>query len=120
MSKSRYVPQRGDVIELDFDPQTGHAQADRRPALVLSPTEYNRTVGLVVVCPITREQKGYPWEVVIEPNDFLSGVVLADQMKNLDWRGRHAQCICTAEAALLEEVVEKSMALLGPEDENEA
>lgn len=67
MTKSKYVPRRGDVIRLDFNPQTGHEQAGRRPAIVLSPLEYNRKVGLAVVCPITNEQKGYPWIV----NDLL-------------------------------------------------
>jgi mRNA interferase MazF len=119
VSKSKYVPRRGDVIKLNFDPQSGHEQAGRRPALVLSPTEYNRMVGLAMVCPITNEQKGYPWEVVIEPNDFVSGVVLADQVKNLDWRARRAEFICTPEDSLLEEVVEKAIALISPESEDE-
>jgi mRNA interferase MazF len=71
--KARYVPRRGDVVRLDFDPQKGHEQAGRLPALVLSPTDYNRVVGLAAVCPITNERKGYPWEVEIPVNDFISG-----------------------------------------------
>jgi mRNA interferase MazF len=117
--KSTYVPRRGDVIRLDFDPQRGHEQAGRRPAIVLSPTDYNRTVGLVVVCPITNELKGYPWEVEIPANDFVSGVVLSDQVKNLDWRQRHAEFWCTAESDLLQDVIEKAFALLSPDDEDE-
>ena len=117
MSKSRYVPRRGDVIRLDFNPQKGHEQAGRRPAIVLSPTEYNRAVGLAVVCPITNEIKGYPWEVDIPDNPFVSGTVLADQMKNLDWRERKAEFICTPGEELLKDVVEKAIALLSPEDE---
>jgi mRNA interferase MazF len=117
VSKRLYVPRRGDVIRLDFDPQKGHEQAGRRPALVLSPTDYNRTVGLAVVCPITNEKKGYPWEAEIPDNDFVSGVVLSDQMKSLDWRERRAEFVCTPAGGLIEDVVEKAVALLSPEEE---
>jgi mRNA interferase MazF len=119
MSKSKYVPRRGDVIRLDFNPQKGHEQAGRRPALVVSPTEYNRTVGLAVVCPLTNEKKGYPWEVEIPDNPFVSGVVLADQVKSLDWRQRKAEFVCTPDGGLLEQVVEKTIALLSPENGDE-
>jgi mRNA interferase MazF len=117
VSKRKYVPRRGDVISLDFDPQAGHEQAGRRPALVLSPTEYNRAVGLVVVCPVTNQQKGYPWEVEIPPGEFVTGVVLSDQIKNLDWRDRQAEFLCTPAASLLAEVIEKAFTLLRPEEE---
>jgi mRNA interferase MazF len=117
VSKRLYVPRRGDVIRLDFDPQKGHEQAGRRPAIVLSPTDYNRTVGLAVVCPITNEKKGYPWEAEIPDNNFVSGVVLSDQMKSLDWRERRAEFVCTPADALLEDVVEKATALLSPEED---
>jgi mRNA interferase MazF len=112
-----YVPRRGDVIRLDFHPQTGHEQAGRRPALVLSPTEYNRKVGLVVVCPITSQKKNYPWEVGIPTNPNVHGVVLADQIKNLDWRKRNAQFICTLAADLIDDVIDKGFALLSAEDD---
>lgn len=112
------MPRRGDVIRLDFNPQAGHEQVGRRPALVLSPTEYNRTVGLVVVCPITNQSKSYPWEVAIPVNPMVSGVVLADQVKNLDWRQRRAEFICTPDDEILKDVVEKTIALLSPEDED--
>jgi mRNA interferase MazF len=115
VSKSKYVPRRGDVIRLDFNPQTGHEQAGRRPALVLSPTAYNRTVGLAVVCPITNEQKGYPWEVAIPDNPMVSGVILADQVKSVDWRQRKAEFVCTLEEEVVDETVEKTIALLNPE-----
>jgi len=115
--KKNYVPARGDVIQLDFNPQKGHEQAGRRPALVLSPLEYNRIVGLAVVCPITNRKKGYSWEVEVPENPFVSGVVLADQMKSLDWRGRHGEFMCTPGNGLLEDVVEKAFALLSPEDD---
>jgi mRNA interferase MazF len=117
VSKSKYVPRRGDVIRLDFHPQIGHEQAGRRPAIVVSPTDYNRAVGLAVVCPITNAAKGYPWEVVIPDNPFVSGVVLADQVKSLAWRQRRAEFICTPDKALLEDVVEKTVALITPEDD---
>ena len=117
MSKRNYVPARGDVIRLDFNPQKGHEQAGRRPALVLSPTEYNRTVGLAVVCPITNQKKGYPWEVDIPHNPFVTGVVLADQIKSLDWRQRRADFMCTPEFELLEDVLERAFALLSPDEE---
>jgi mRNA interferase MazF len=119
VSKKKYVPRRGDVIRLDFDPQRGQEQAGRRPALVLSAAEYNRMVGLAVVCPITNSKKGYPWEVEITDNPFVSGTVLADQVKSLDWRLRHAEFVCTPEAGLLEEVVDKTVALLNPEEGEE-
>ena len=117
MSKRKYVPRQGDIIKLDFDPQKGHEQAGRRPALVLSPTDYNRTVGLVVVCPITNEKKGYPWEVEIPDNPFVSGVVLSDQVKSLDWTARHAEFVCTPEEEILVDVVEKAITLLNPEED---
>ena len=110
--KKNYVPRRGDVIRLDFNPQTGHEQAGRRPALVLSPDEYNRKVGLVVVCPITSQGKDYPWEVVIPRDPHVRGIVLADQVKNLDWRQRRAEFICAADSTLLDDVIEKAFALL--------
>jgi len=115
--KRNYVPRRGDVIRLDFNPQKGHEQAGRRPALVLSPNEYNRKVGLVVVCPITSQKKDYPWEVEISKNPKVYGVVLADQVKNLDWHGRNAEFLCIAEKELVEEVIEKAFALLSPDDD---
>ena len=120
MSKAKYVPRRGDVIRLDFNPQKGHEQAGRRPALVLSPAEYNRVVGLAVVCPITSEKKGYPWEVEIPDNPFVTGTVLADQIKSLDWRQRKAEFVCTPDEELLTEVVEKAVSLLSPEDDASA
>jgi mRNA interferase MazF len=118
VSKKKYVPRRGDAIRLDFDPQKGHEQAGRRPAIVLSPTDYNRMVGLVVVCPITNAAKGYTWEVAIPDNVSVSGVVLADQVNSLDWRERHAEFLCTLDPEPLEEVVEKALTLLSPEEEN--
>ncbi len=86
-----YVPERGDVVWLDFTPQAGREQAGRRPAVVLSPGAYNRLVGLAVVCPLTTRVKGYPFEVAVPPGRKATGVVLADQVRSLDWRERHAE-----------------------------
>jgi mRNA interferase MazF len=117
VSKAKYVPRRGDVIYLDLSPHKGHEQAGRRPVLILSPTDYNRTTGLAVVCPITNHAKGYPWEAALPENPFLSGVVLADQVRCVDWRERRAAFISTPEEGLLKEVVEKAIALISPEED---
>jgi mRNA interferase MazF len=83
-----YSPRRGDLVWLNFDPQVGHEQGGQRPAIVISPDEYNRTTGLAIVCPITRQAKGYDHEVTIPPGLTVSGVVLCDHIKNVDWQGR--------------------------------
>ena len=120
MSKKRYVPRRGDVIRVDFSPQKGHEQAGRRPALVLSPTDYNRQVGLALVCPITNAKKGYPFEVEIPPEELnVSGVILADQIKSLDWHARNAEFVCTLDPSALREVLEKAITLLEPDEDVE-
>lgn len=98
---SGYVPDRGDAIWLELDPQAGHEQADRRPALVLSPQPYNERVGLALACPITNQVKGYPFEVEISAGLKVSGVVLADQVKSLDWRARRAAFIDTVPATVV-------------------
>lgn len=100
-----YVPARGDVVWLDFNPQAGHEQAGRRPALVLSPASYNGKLGLAIVCPITSRVKGYPFEVPIPMGLAVSGVVLADQVKNADWQARNAQWLCSLPAATVAEVL---------------
>lgn len=89
MGRPRYVPDRGDVVWIDFNPTKGHEQAGHRPALVLSPRSYNDIWGLFVCCPITSKVKGYPFEVPVLGSPDIAGVVLADQVKNLDWRVRH-------------------------------
>jgi mRNA interferase MazF len=120
MSKRRrYVPRRGDVARLSLDPQAGHEQGGRRPVLVLSPSEYNLPTGLAVVCPVTNEPKGYAFEVPIPANDLVSGVVLADHVKCLDWQARNAEFVCTPEEGLVEEVVQKLLALVDPQAEED-
>jgi mRNA interferase MazF len=86
-----YVPCRGDLVWLSFDPQAGHEQAGRRPAFVLSPETYNRKTGLFLACPVTSKVKGYPFEVPLPDGLKVSGVVLADQIKSLDWKARRAE-----------------------------
>lgn len=85
-----YCPKRGDLVWLTFSPQAGHEQAGRRPALALSPEAYNRKVGLALFCPITSHIKGYPFEVLVPQGCVVSGVILADQVRSLDWRARQA------------------------------
>ena len=112
----RYVPERGDVVWLQFDPQAGHEQAGKRPALVLSPSTYNGRVGLALLCPITSQRKGYPFEVALPSGMRVQGVVLADQIKSLDWRFRHAERVESVPAAVLDETVAKIRVLLEPEE----
>nr|PZN33576.1 MAG: endoribonuclease MazF [Chloroflexota bacterium] len=107
-----YVPERGHVVWLIFTPQAGHEQARRRPAVVLSPVAYNGRVGLAIVCPITTQQKSYPFEVRIPEQLPVTGVILSDQVKSLDWRARRAEYICTLPDATITEVLRKVNALL--------
>ncbi len=107
-----YVPDRGDAVWLDFNPQAGHEQAGRRPALVLSPLAYNKKVGLAIFCPITNQVKGYPFEVVVPIGYPVAGVILSDQVKNLDWKRRNASRICILDVAIVTEVIKKLSVLL--------
>ena len=107
-----YCPRRGDVIWLSFDPQSGHEQAGRRPALVLSPESYNGKVGLALLCPITSHAKGYPFEVPLAAGAAVKGAALADQVKSLDWRARKAEFAGTIPAATMSKVLAKIHTLL--------
>ena len=109
----RYVPSRGDIVWITFNPQAGREQAGRRPALVVSPGSYNGKVGLAVFCPITSRVKGYPFEVSLPAGLEVSGVVLSDQVKSLDWRKRRAKRKGTISASELAEVRAKIRALIG-------
>lgn len=111
MSQS-YVPDCGDVVWLDFTPQAGHEQAGRRPALVVSPNAYNKRVGLALLCPITSQVKGYPFEVAVPSDLPITGVVLSDQVRSLDWRARNAAHICSLPNAAVAEVRRKLRTLL--------
>jgi len=109
-----YVPERGHVVWITSSPQAGHEQAGRRPAVILSPAIYNGKVGLAVMCPLTNQIKGYPFEVLVPAGLAVSGAILADQVKSLDWRARKAESICTLPAATVAEVLQKLGTLLSP------
>jgi mRNA interferase MazF len=113
----RFVPDAGDIVWLEFSPQAkrkqaAHEQAGHRPALVLSPAAYNSKTGTMLCCPMTTQIKGYPFEVIIRVGD-ISGAVLSDQVKNLDWRARKATPKGKASAEELDEVRAKIVTLLG-------
>ena len=109
-----FVPKRGDAVWLDFDPQAGHEQRGRRPAVVLSPRAYNSKVGLALVCPVTSQQKGYPFEVAIPAKLAVSGVVLSDQVRSLDWQIRNAELICALPSETVAEILAKIALLISP------
>jgi mRNA interferase MazF len=102
-----YIPQRGDIVWVTFNPNAGHEQAGRRPALVLSPAAFNGKVGLAILCPITSQIKGYPFEVLLPSGLKIGGAILSDQVKNLDWKARYAEFICRLPVATLDEVLQK-------------
>jgi mRNA interferase MazF len=101
---AKYFPQRGDVVWLNFKPQTGKEQGGRRPAVVLSNSNYNKIVGLAIFCPITTKVKGYPFEVFLPANFPISGVVLVDQVKSLDWQKREAEFIGKLDVITIEKI----------------
>jgi len=109
----RYVPDRGDIVWLEFNPQAEHEQAGHRPALVVSPKAYNQKVGLALFCPITSNVKGYPFEVVLPEKHKVSGAILSDQIKSLDWKVRKAKRMACAPNNVLEEVLAKILTLIG-------
>lgn len=112
MGTRPYVPEAGDIVWLEFDPQMGHEQAGHRPALVLSPAAYNVKKGLMVCCPLSTKVKGYPFEVLTKV-DGQEGVALSDQVKSLDWRVRKAKKKGTVPEEVLQDVRAKIKALLG-------
>jgi len=109
-------PDRGDVVWIDMNPQAGHEQRGRRPAVILSPSTYNQKVGLALLCPLTTQIKGYPFEVVLPAGLAAAGAVLADQVKSLDWRARKAQLLCRLPTVITDEVLSKLNSLLSPRD----
>jgi mRNA interferase MazF len=104
MVRKKYIPERGDIVWLNFNPGSGHEQQGRRPAIVISPKEYNEKVGLGLFCPITSKMKNYPFEVIIE-NKKITGAVLSDQIKSLDWKTREIEFITKAEK--VDEIIDK-------------
>ena len=112
--KRTYVPERGDLVWLTFDPPAGHEQAGRRPAVVLSPAVYNRRAGLAVFVPITSRAKGYPFEVLVPAGLAVDGAILSDQLKSLDWRARKASRIGALPLAIIREILQKASLLVSP------
>ena len=108
-----YTPKRGDVIWINFNPQAGSEQAGRRPVVVLSPKSYKHKVGLVVICPITNQAKGYPFEVLLPEKVDVTGVILSDQVKSMDWRIRNAEFKESLPEDIISEVLAKFGTLLG-------
>ena len=108
-----YIPDRGDLVWITFNPQAGHEQAGRRPALVLSPAAYNGKVGLAILCPITSQIKAYPFEVLIPVGLKIGGAILSDQVKSLDWKVRQAEFVCKLPTSTLDEVLQKLGTLIG-------
>lgn len=112
----KYVPERGDIVWLRFNPQAGHEQAGRRPALTISPKAYNQKVGLALFCPITSKVKAYPFEVVLPEDQQVCGAILSDQIKSLDWQVRKATFIDCTPKEVIAEVMEKIYTLIGLEE----
>jgi len=111
-SKLNYIPERGDIIWINFTPQSGREQAGHRPALVVSPKLYNQKVGLALCCPITSQVKGYPFEVLLPKINKVSGAVLSDHIKSLDWRARKAEFSSRVSRDILDEVISKITPLI--------
>ncbi len=106
------APDKGDIVWLSFNPQAGREQYGRRPALVISPKEYNEKTNLAIFCPITSQVKGYPFEVKIPDNLEIGGVILSDQIKSLDWKSRKAEFICKLPMDALIDTLNKMNTLL--------
>ena len=113
MVDGEYVPERGDLIWVEFTPQAGHEQSGRRPALIVSPSEYNLQRGLALVCPISTRIRGYRFEVPLQSDVDITGVVLSDQIKSADWRARYARYAGKASPSVVDEAIAKITALLG-------
>jgi mRNA interferase MazF len=107
-----YTPEQGDIVRLKLNPQKGHEQSGRRPAVVMSPSSYNSKAGLAIFCPITSKEKGYPFEVSLPGKCPVKGVILADQVKSFDWRSRNVEYICSISTLTLKDVSNKLKVLL--------
>jgi mRNA interferase MazF len=116
VKRSAYTPAQGDLVWLDFNPQAGHEQSGRRPAVVLSPTPYNKKIGLALVCPVTKQAKGYPFEVPLPEGLPVAGVVLSDHLKSHDWGARRAEFVGRLDQATLAAVLQRARTLLARED----
>lgn len=111
-----YVPDRGDVVWIHLDPQAGREQGGHRTCLVLSPASYNGRTGLAILCPITNQTKGYPFEVMLPAGITTTGVVLADHIKSLDWHVRKAKFREKIPLHVVQEVLDSAMTLLEAEE----
>ncbi len=109
---AEYSPDRGDIVWINFNPQADYEQAGRRPALILSPKNYNSKVGLAILCPITSKKKGYPFEVKIPGELPVNGVILSDQAKSMDWKIRNTEFICELDNKSVEQVLQRLQTLL--------
>ncbi len=114
MGTKIYIPEKGDILWVNFNPTKGHEQKGHRPALVLTPRLYNEKTGLMVISPITSTSKGYPFEVEIK-NSKIKGVILSDQLRTLDWKVRGCRKIIRLERSVFKVVVNNLLLLLGDE-----
>ena len=105
------MPECGDVVWITLNPQAGHEQAGRRPAVVLSPQNYNSKTGLAILCPVTNQVKGYPFEVLLHAGLPVAGAILSDKVKSLDWRAQNAELICALPEETISEVLQKVVTL---------
>ena len=106
VTTENYIPKRGDIVWINFEPQTGKEQKGRRPAVVISNSRYNKVVGLAIFCPITSKIKGYPFEVILPPASSTSGSILADQIKSFDWKTRNTEFIEEIDTETMEKLLE--------------
>lgn len=111
MVRKIFIPEQGDIVWMDFDPTKGHEQRGQRPAIVLSRTEYNKKIGLAVICPITTQVKGYPFEVLVNTGK-ITGAILADQVRSVDWKERKVSFVSKSTVSVITEVKEKLAALM--------
>ena len=111
MVAKRYIPDSGDLVWINFDPTKGHEQNNTRPAIVLSPKKYSQKTSLAVVCPVTSQGKGYPFEVLLETKR-ISGVILSDQIRTIDWKARPVKFVCRSPKGTLEQVRAKIQKLI--------
>lgn len=111
MVEKEYIPDRGDLVWVDFNPTKEKEQAKVRPAIIVSPKAYNQKVGLAIACPITSVSKNYPFEVAVSDKK-VSGVILSDHARSLDWRERNTKFIAKAKPSILREVQEKLLLLI--------
>lgn len=100
-----YLPSKGDYIAVTFDPKSGHEQRGRRPALVVSNTPFNKHTGMAIVCPITNTDRKFPFHVPITDDVNMTGFIMVEQVKAIDFRSRQARCIGTASSGVLDEVL---------------